>query len=74
MFSDPVSDLLFLPLGEAVRQLVLPRAAIAMEGFNHLIPFAAEHEINRQGINPMMESGKPVARIPVGSFRCGDLS
>ena len=52
-FSDPVSGPLFLPLGEAVRQLVRPGAAVAMEGFTHLIPFAAGHEIIRQEINQL---------------------
>src|SRR4030088_898957 len=36
-------------LGEAVRELVRDGDALAMEGFTHLIPFAAGHEVLRQG-------------------------
>src|SRR3954451_24815922 len=37
------------PLAEAVADLVHDGDAVAMEGFTHLIPFAAGHEIVRQG-------------------------
>src|SRR5689334_19243139 len=37
------------PLAEAVADLVHDGDAVAMEGFTHLIPFAAGHEIIRQG-------------------------
>jgi glutaconate CoA-transferase subunit A len=36
-------------LEEAVRTLVRDGDAVAMEGFTHLIPFAAGHEVLRQG-------------------------
>jgi glutaconate CoA-transferase subunit A len=36
-------------LGEAVAELVRDGDAVAIEGFTHLIPFAAGHEILRQG-------------------------
>ena len=36
-------------LGEAVSELVHDGDAVAMEGFTHLIPFAAGHEVLRQG-------------------------
>src|SRR6266540_7472043 len=36
-------------LGEAVVELVHDGDAVALEGFTHLIPFAAGHEILRQG-------------------------
>lgn len=36
-------------LGEAIADLVPDGAVVAMEGFTHLIPFAAGHEIIRQG-------------------------
>jgi glutaconate CoA-transferase subunit A len=36
-------------LAEAVRALVRDGDAVALEGFTHLIPFAAGHEILRQG-------------------------
>jgi glutaconate CoA-transferase subunit A len=36
-------------LDEAVRVLVRDGDAVAMEGFTHLIPFAAGHEVLRQG-------------------------
>ena len=36
---------------EAVRELVKPGADLYIEGFTHLICFAAAHEIIRQGIN-----------------------
>jgi glutaconate CoA-transferase, subunit A len=39
----------FAPLHIAVRDLVKDGGAIAMEGFTHLIPFAAGHEVIRQG-------------------------
>jgi glutaconate CoA-transferase subunit A len=37
------------PLAEAVADLVHDGDAVAMEGFTHLIPFAAGHELIRQG-------------------------
>lgn len=36
-------------LEEAIRELVSDGDAVAMEGFTHLIPFAAGHEVLRQG-------------------------
>lgn len=39
-----------LTLTEAISRYVLPGSTVAMEGFTHLIPFAAGHEIIRQGI------------------------
>jgi len=38
-----------LPLAEAVAALVSDGDAVALEGFTHLIPFAAGHELLRQG-------------------------
>jgi glutaconate CoA-transferase subunit A len=38
-----------VPLRDAVAELVQDGAAVAMEGFTHLIPFAAGHEVLRQG-------------------------
>ena len=38
-----------LPLDEAVRELVSDSDSVALEGFTHLIPFAAGHELLRQG-------------------------
>src|SRR3954447_20275473 len=38
-----------LPLAEAVAGLVRDGDAVALEGFTHLIPFAAGHELLRQG-------------------------
>lgn len=38
-----------LPLNEAISELVFDGATVAMEGFTHLIPFAAGHEVIRQG-------------------------
>ena len=38
-----------LPLPEAIRTMVHDGDSIALEGFSHLIPFAAGHEIIRQG-------------------------
>lgn len=37
-----------LPLKEAIAQYVRDGASVALEGFTHLIPFAAGHEIVRQ--------------------------
>ena len=37
-----------VPLAEAVAELVRDGDTVAMEGFTHLIPFAAGHEIIRQ--------------------------
>src|ERR1700677_5269652 len=37
-----------LSLKEAIQQYVHDRALLALEGFSHLIPFAAGHEIIRQ--------------------------
>lgn len=39
----------FAPLDQAVARLVHDRDTVALEGFTHLIPFAAGHEIIRQG-------------------------
>jgi glutaconate CoA-transferase subunit A len=38
-----------LPLPEAIAALVRDGDSVAMEGFTHLIPFAAGHELLRQG-------------------------
>jgi glutaconate CoA-transferase subunit A len=40
----------FLNVAEAIRKYVRPHSTIALEGFTHLIPFAAGHEIIRQQI------------------------
>jgi len=37
-----------LPLAEAIRRFVPDGARVALEGFTHLIPFAAGHELIRQ--------------------------
>ena len=39
----------FLPLAQAVERHVPDGASVALEGFTHLIPFAAGHELVRQG-------------------------
>src|SRR6187200_641539 len=39
----------FLPLSEAIAKHVADGACLALEGFTHLIPFAAGHELIRQG-------------------------
>jgi len=38
-----------MPLAEAVARFVKDGQTVAMEGFTHLIPFAAGHEVIRQG-------------------------
>ena len=38
-----------MPLGEAIATTVRDGDTVAMEGFTHLIPFAAGHEVIRQG-------------------------
>src|SRR5438270_12641099 len=38
----------FLSLGEAVATAIRDGDTVAMEGFTHLIPFAAGHEVIRQ--------------------------
>jgi len=43
----------FLSLPEAVRRLVRPGDSVALEGFTHLIPFAAGHEIIRQRLTDL---------------------
>jgi len=42
-----------LTLDDAIGRFVRPGATIALEGFTHLIPFAAGHEIIRQGIKDL---------------------
>src|SRR6478672_10054069 len=42
-----------LPLSEAIARFVHPGDRVALEGFTHLIPFAAGHEIIRQGIGDL---------------------
>ncbi len=39
----------FYPLAEAVESVIRDGDAVAMEGFTHLIPHAAAHEVIRQG-------------------------
>lgn len=39
----------FVPLSQAVAELVGDGDEIALEGFSHLVPFAASHELVRQG-------------------------
>ena len=39
----------FLSLSEAMSRFVPDGAQVALEGFTHLIPFAAGHELIRQG-------------------------
>jgi glutaconate CoA-transferase, subunit A len=43
----------FLSLAALVNKYVRPHNAVAMEGFTHLIPFSAGHEIIRQGIRDL---------------------
>ncbi len=43
----------FLDLREAVSRLVRPGDRVALEGFTHLIPFAAGHEMIRQQIRDL---------------------
>lgn len=43
----------FLSLREAVARLVHSGDTVALEGFTHLIPFAAGHEIIRQGLTDL---------------------
>ena len=43
----------FLSLHDAVAGLVRPGDTVALEGFTHLIPFAAGHEVIRQGIGEL---------------------
>ena len=38
----------FLPLAAAVESTIRDGDTVAMEGFTHLIPFAAGHEVIRQ--------------------------
>ena len=39
----------FVPLREAIADTVRDGQVVALEGFTHLIPFAAGHEVIRQG-------------------------
>jgi glutaconate CoA-transferase, subunit A len=43
----------FTTLSEAIRRYVRPGQTLALEGFTHLIPFAAGHEIIRQKISDL---------------------
>ena len=43
----------FLSLREAISRFVAPGQTVALEGFTHLIPFAAGHEIIRQGLTDL---------------------
>src|SRR5690348_921511 len=38
-----------VPLADAIEELVQDGDEVALEGFTHLIPFAAAHELARQG-------------------------
>ena len=44
-------------LAEAVGRAVRDGDTVAMEGFTHLIPFAAGHEVIRQGRRDLPSSG-----------------
>ena len=46
-----MSTLTTLP--DAIARFVRPGQRVALEGFTHLIPFAAGHEIIRQGITDL---------------------
>src|SRR3954468_23783883 len=46
-----MAELLDLP--EAVSALVHDGDSVALEGFTHLIPFAAGHEVLRQGVSEL---------------------
>ena len=50
-----MSPLTTLP--EAVAELVHDGDTVALEGFTHLIPFAAGHEIIRQGRSDLTSCG-----------------
>ena len=43
----------FLSLREAIARFVASGQTVALEGFTHLIPFAAGHEIIRQGVTDL---------------------
>ena len=43
----------FLSLPDAVRRMIRAGDRVALEGFTHLIPFAAGHEIIRQGLRDL---------------------
>jgi acyl CoA:acetate/3-ketoacid CoA transferase alpha subunit len=43
----------FLSLRDAIARLVRPGHSVALEGFTHLIPFAAGHEIIRQRLTDL---------------------
>ncbi len=46
-------DSLFVTLPEAISRFVRSGQSLALEGFTHLIPFAAGHEIIRQGLTDL---------------------
>src|SRR5262249_26259530 len=54
----------FLPLAAAVESTIRDGDAVAMEGFTHLIPFAAGHE----GIPPRRRPLTPVPMTPHPTF------
>ena len=47
----------FLALDKAIKKLVKPGMTLAMEGFTHLIPHAAAHEIIRQSLGDLTSFG-----------------
>ena len=47
----------FTTLSDAIRRYVRPGTDVALEGFTHLIPFAAGHEMIRQGSATSHSSG-----------------
>ena len=49
MFTLRTAMASIVSLSEAVEELVQDGDAVALEGFTHLIPFAAGHELLRQG-------------------------
>jgi glutaconate CoA-transferase, subunit A len=49
---SPLSEK-FMPLSRLIREHLHNGNSVAMEGFTHLIPFAAGHEVIRQGIKDL---------------------
>jgi glutaconate CoA-transferase, subunit A len=47
--SPAARSAIIAPLAEAISELIKDGDSVALEGFTHLIPFAAAHEVIRQG-------------------------
>ena len=60
-----------LSLSEAIQRFVHDGETVALEGFTHLIPTAAAHELIRQNRRDLTLGWQSRGRLPAPAARCG---